>query len=201
MQKPATKARFLKAEQSDKHWVVDLLAVAFHDNLSVNYLVKQDGKRGERIKALMSYSFELCLLFGAVWVKAEQTCCALVLYPDKKRRTFRSIGLDLTLIFRVIGFENVAKALTREDAVRKLQPMGELYYLWFLGVKPAHQHQGLGTEMMNHLKRECLDQNRIFCLETSMEKNLPFYKGLGFTLYKQLQLTYTLYFFKLASVG
>ena len=39
-----------KAEYSDKNLVVDILSKSFDGNQSVNYIVKQDEKRAERLK-------------------------------------------------------------------------------------------------------------------------------------------------------
>ena len=58
----------IKAEIVDKALVVQLLTQAFEDNRSVNYIVLNDDKRTERIAALMDYSFDMCSLFGEVWL-------------------------------------------------------------------------------------------------------------------------------------
>ena len=47
----------VKAIYSDKPLVVDILSKSFNDNKSINYIVKQDGKREERLRKLMEYSF------------------------------------------------------------------------------------------------------------------------------------------------
>lgn len=47
----------IPADYKDKELVVDILTKSFADNKSVNYIIKQDGKRIERIKNLMRYSF------------------------------------------------------------------------------------------------------------------------------------------------
>lgn len=55
-----------KATYRDKDLIVDILAKSFDTNQSVNYIVKQDNRRLQRIKALMDYSFEVCYLFGDI---------------------------------------------------------------------------------------------------------------------------------------
>lgn len=56
-----------KATYKDKARVVTILAKSFDDNLSVNYIVKQDKKRNQRIKKLMADSFDICYLYGEVF--------------------------------------------------------------------------------------------------------------------------------------
>jgi len=82
-----------KADYQDKNLVVDILTKSFDTNQSVNYIVKQDKKRIKRVCALMDYSFEVCNLFGNVFLSDNKKACALILYPDKKKTTFKSIGI------------------------------------------------------------------------------------------------------------
>jgi hypothetical protein len=44
---------------NEKSHVVDILAHSFIDNKSVNYIVKQDSKSFNRVRALMDYSFKV----------------------------------------------------------------------------------------------------------------------------------------------
>ena len=110
----------IKAEYSDKNLVVDILTKSFETNQSVNYIVKQDGERIERIGVLMEYSFDVCYLFGDVFLSNDKKACALVLYPDKKKTTFKSILLDVKLILSCVGIENIKKTLARESMIKKI---------------------------------------------------------------------------------
>ena len=49
------------------------------------------------------------------------------------------------------------------------------------------------NKVMRDVIKECEGKKRPIYLETSMERNLPFYKKFGFEIFKSLQLTYTLY--------
>jgi hypothetical protein len=73
-----------RANYNEKSRVVDILTQSFENNKSVNYIVKQDEKRLQRIKALMNYSFDVCYFFGDVLFSDDKKACALVVYPDKK---------------------------------------------------------------------------------------------------------------------
>jgi hypothetical protein len=77
-----------KAGISDKSIILDILTRPFDDNKSVNYVVKQDQNRVDRITKLMDYSFNVCNEFGEVWISDDQQACALILFPDKKRSSF-----------------------------------------------------------------------------------------------------------------
>ncbi len=185
------------AEYKDKDLIVDILTKSFETNKSVNYIVKQDAKRTNRIKALMDYSFEVCFLFGSVYLSDDNNACALVLYPDNKSTTIKSILLDVKLILACVGLENIKRTLKREAMIKKVQPKELMYYLWFIGVDPVYQNKGIGSELLNALIADCKLKKRPIYLETSTLKNLPWYEKFGFKIYDQKELSYKLYFLKL----
>lgn len=186
----------IKATKKDRDRVIGILAESFNDNQSVNYIMKQDTKRNLRIRRLMAYSFEICFLFGDVFLNADKTACALMLYPDRKRATFKSIFLDIQLILLCIGIRNTKKALARESKIKKLRPKDMMYYLWFIGVDPESQNKGTGSELLNDIIKNSDYKERSIYLETSTLKNLPWYRKFGFQVYDELDLGYQLFFLK-----
>ena len=185
-----------KVDYCDKKLIVNILSNSFDSNQSVNYIVKQDKKRVKRIRSLMDYSFEVCAMFGKVLLSDDRKACALVLYPDRKRTTLKSIWLDLKLIFNCIGLSNVFKAMDRESKIKKIQPKERMCYLWFIGVNPIYQGSGIGSKLLREIIEESEMEDRTIYLETSTMKNLPWYKKFGFEVYNKLELDYTLYFLK-----
>lgn len=179
-----------------KNEVVDILVKSFADNKSVNYIIKQDNKRLQRIKGLMEYSFEQCRLFGKIYFSDDGSTCALIIYPDKKKTTFKSVYLDIKLILQSTGFSNISKAIKREAEIKKHHPQGPLCYLWFIGVEPTHQNKGFGTRLMEKIISDASVEKRTVCLETSTDRNIPWYKKLGFEIYKELDFGYKLYCMK-----
>lgn len=186
----------IKAKYEDKSLVVEILTSSFDDNKSVNYIIKQDSKRVERIKSLMDYSFEMCYRFGEVFLTDDKRGCALILMPDKKKTSLNSILLDVKFIFSGIGLSNVKKALTRETKIKQLQLKGLMYYLWFIGVSPNEQTQGIGSKLMAEVIEVGNSIQRPICLETSTLKNIPWYEKFGFKIYNELDLGYKLFFMK-----
>jgi GNAT superfamily N-acetyltransferase len=184
------------ADYKDKNLVIDILTKSFDTNQSVNYIAKQDGKRVKRISALMDYSFEVCYMFGDVFLSDDRKACALILYPDKKKTTLKSILLDIKLIFSCIGVENIKKALARESKIKQLQPKELMYYLWFIGVDPEYQNEGIGSILLDEVIKDSKYKQRPIYLETSTLKNLPWYKKYGFQIYNELELSYKLFFLK-----
>ncbi|WP_426587957.1 GNAT family N-acetyltransferase [Mucilaginibacter sp. R-33] len=183
------------ATKNDKATVVDILTQAFIENKSVNYIIQHE-KSVKEIEALMEYSFDICLLFGKVLLSDEHNACALILYPQRKTVNYRSIWLDIKLIFNSIGLFRVKTALSREAKIKAFHPKLPITYLWFIGVLPNYQHQGIGTQLVWEIIRLSETEGMPIFLETSTSENLPWYRNLGFEVYQTLDLTYSLYFLR-----
>lgn len=166
-----------KANYEDKALVVDILSASFKDNKSVNYILPQAGcNKEKRLHRLMAYSFDVCYLFGNIFLSDDRKAAALIIYPDKKRITLKSTLLDLKLVTHCIGFSNLIKALKRESAIKKVQPVIPFSYLWFIGVKPENQNAGSGTVLLREIMHHSKNLKLPIVLETSTERNLPWYK-------------------------
>jgi hypothetical protein len=186
----------LIAKPSDKSRILEILMLAFEQNQSVNYIVKQDEVRLIRIRHLMKYALKICSAYGKVLVSEDGNGCALVLFPDKKRFSLRSMVWDIELVFRVIGLANILKVMRRENQIKSHHPSGPFYYLWFIGVHPVHKGLGTGSTLLDEIIADAKAMDRPIYLETSTLKNLPWYKKFGFEVYDKLILNYTLYFLK-----
>ena len=173
----------IKATRQDKHLVIDILSKAFNNNQSVNYIVQQDQSRQRRIRSLMKYSFELCYQFGDVFLSNDKKACALIIYPDKKKVTLKTLLLDLQLILTAVGSRNIRKAMARESMISSIHPKGLKAYLWFIGVHPNHQQQGIGSTLLTKIIKHSKQESRPVYLETSTLMNLPWYQNFGFTKY------------------
>jgi hypothetical protein len=186
----------IKAEYKDKDRVAAILAESFDDNKSVNYIIKQDKKRSQKIIKLMEYSFDICYHFGNVFLTDDKNGCALVLFPDKKKNNLKSILLDIKLIISCIGLSNINKAIKREAEIKKLHPKELMYYLWFIGVEKKMQNSGIGSSLMEEVIKDSQLKQRSIFLETSTLKNIPWYEKFGFKIYNELGLGYQLFFMK-----
>ncbi len=164
-----------RAKRNDHNLVVDILAKSFDTNKSVNYIIKQDSKRKKRIWALMSYSFDVCLAFGDIFLSDDNKACALIVYPDKKKSNLKSTFLDVKLILYAVGFGNIGKTLKREKLIGSIQPKIQMAYLWFIGVDPTAQSRGIGSKLLQEVIDFSNSNNRPIYLETSTVKNLPWY--------------------------
>lgn len=173
--------------------VVQILTESFDDNKSVNYVVKPDSRRKSRLRGLMRYCYDVCEAFGEVWISEDEQACGLILHPDKKRISFNSIWWDLKLAISVIGLSRVGQVMGRESKIKKFHPKAPFSYLWFIGVDPLSQNQGNGSRLLEEIIQHSEQQGRPIYLETSVDRNLSWYRKFGFEIFQSLDLTYTLH--------
>ena len=185
-----------RAENNDRDIIVNILMDSFRDNKSVNYIIKQDPKKEVRLKRLMDYSHDVCKLFGDVFITDDKAGCALIVKPDMKKTLLNSILLDAKFVAGCLGLTNLKKAMSRESKIKSQHPEGLLYYLWFIGVDPVKQHDGIGSQLLKEVIAEGQRENRTICLETSTQKNIPWYQSFGFEIYSELDFGYKLFCLK-----
>jgi ribosomal protein S18 acetylase RimI-like enzyme len=182
-----------QANPQDISIVTRILTDAFIDNKSVNYVVKQDKYKRDRIAGLMKYSFKVCQNFGEVWISDDQQACALLLFPDKKKTTFSAILQDVDLAFSVVGITRISDVMKREALIKSHHPKEPFCHLWFIGVDAQHQRNGKGSKLLQSIIDLCRGRNQSIYLETSVELNLNWYKKFGFEIYETIDLSYRLY--------
>lgn len=173
-------------QNTKKQIIVDILRTSFQDNKSVNFVVRQDGKRESRIEKLMEYSYFQGENFGKIYLSKDQNACAIVLIPSKKKTTLRGILWDLKLVFGCMGLSKVSKVLKREGEIKKHHPNFPFLHLWYIGVNPDFQGQAKGTELMAQIMHDAKELKLPIYLETSNPKNFPFYEKLGFKMISEM---------------
>jgi ribosomal protein S18 acetylase RimI-like enzyme len=183
----------IPAAPQDKPLVVQILCDAFDANKSINYIVKQDGQRKERIRRLMEYSYAMAQQFGEVLLSEDKKACALILYPERKRITPGVVLRDVLLLFSVIGISRIGKVMEKENKTKANHPVGPILHLWFLGVAPSAQGRGAGKKLLGRILHKSTELHRPVYLETSMTENLGFYKKMGFEVYNKIDISYTIY--------
>ncbi|MCH5720405.1 GNAT family N-acetyltransferase [Niabella hibiscisoli] len=105
--------------------------------------------------------------------------------------------LDLSLAIKAMGLTNLSKVLKRESAIGKTHPPGLLYHIWYIGVEPEQQGQGIGSQLLKKIIARAGNMNRLPVLETSTKSNIAWYQKHGFTIYSQLNFGFDLYCMKM----
>tara|TARA_R110002049_G_scaffold90784_2_gene227267 strand:+ start:1095 stop:1661 length:567 start_codon:yes stop_codon:yes gene_type:complete len=171
-----------KANQNDRELVVSILWQAFKENKSVNYIA---GKEEKSIRFLIEYSFERCIESGEVFISTDLKAVAMIQFQDQKKFTWKGIISDLKLILNTIGWTNIPKTLARESFIKKHYPKSPFTYLWYIGVDPKVQGNGLGTQLLKHVLFYSKTLKRPVYLETTLGKNINWYLKHGFKIYSK----------------
>ncbi len=177
----------IEATYSHRKLAVEILTKSFDSNKSVEYVIKGGVKRQQQIKSLMEYAFDMCMLFGEVYISNNNMACALVLFPHQKRTTLKSIELDIKFLFYCSSIKKILDILKREEAIYNNHADEKYAHVWFLGVLPKEQGKGYGTKLLNKLAEHYAKKGLNIYLETSALSTVPWYKKHGFTVIKELQ--------------
>lgn len=54
-------------------------------------MINDGAYKAKKIRALMEYSFDTCMLFGEVFLSKYNKACALVMFPYLKKDNLKSI--------------------------------------------------------------------------------------------------------------
>ncbi|MEM6829131.1 MAG: GNAT family N-acetyltransferase [Bacteroidota bacterium] len=173
--------------KKEKLLVRDLITEAFNENKSVNYVIRQDAKRIERIHSLINYSYAICKRYGDVIINEDQNAAALVSFPHHKKGFFFSVKQDLQLITQSIGIKKLPSVLKREAVIKNYHPKDPFCHLWYIGVAKIDQRKGVGTHLLQAIIQKYDALGMPIYLETSMEENVAWYKKNGFQVYEELK--------------
>ncbi|MFI0976265.1 GNAT family N-acetyltransferase [Streptomyces sp. NPDC021093] len=133
---------------------------------------------------------ELCLtrlgmVYGRVWVAGAGRAVAVWATPDRDPSpAFAEIGalLDGLAGDRAAAFE------AAEQALAPHRPQEPVWFLNTVAVSPEAQGQGLGSAVLAPGIEAAARAGHPAFLETSSERNVAFYEGLGFTVTADIQL-------------
>lgn len=192
----------IKATSADKKRIAEILHSAFepiHESNSINFIVKQDRKRSERIYLLMEYLVEHCMDFGEVLISNNRSACILLKYPHTEKRTLKEIFWQIKLAFRCIGLKNVPKVLKRQATLKKHHIKTPYIHPVIMGAYNEVNGLGIGIRLIKQLIKEYGDNNELpVIIETTTDQNLRIYQRFGFKVFKEIQTKdFPLYFLRM----
>jgi ribosomal protein S18 acetylase RimI-like enzyme len=166
---------------SDVEPLAAVLARAFDADPIFRAILPQDAHRARALPVLFdAWIRRLHLGHDASWTTDDHAGAALWSPPGRWH-----IGLldEARMAPRMIGAlgGRVLAGLRVLVAVEGLHPHHPPhYYLRVLGCDPSRQGQGIGTELLRPVLERCDADSLPAYLESSNERNLPFYRRHGF---------------------
>ncbi|MEO9870689.1 hypothetical protein [Ekhidna sp.] len=186
-----------KITRSDTSKVIQILTQSFQTNPSALWVIKQDEKVQQRLKALIEYAVKTGITNEGVFLSDDKSAAAIC-FKEPSKSNFQSYLDQVVLIWKAIGISRVPLVLKREGYLKKHRPNEPHLNFWFLGVDPNQKGAGGVQDLKKGIFEFSKRQELPVLLETSVERNKNVYERFGFYTYhiwKQSQ-DYTLWFMR-----
>ena len=173
-----------KAQETDKDKVVKIICESFNTNPHVNFIVKNDEKRSQRMAAMAEYAFKFGMIRNGVFLTDDGLGVAIIFNYGKVNMNLYEYWLQVILVFKCFTLSRAFMVDKLESQIKKNRASNvEFLYLWFFGVA----NEALGTndarELMKFIFQMSFDQKLPIYLETSLKRNEIIYKRFGFEEY------------------
>jgi GNAT superfamily N-acetyltransferase len=167
--------------------VADLLVRAFDDDPVSTYFFAGDRRRRRGLHSFFTAQLRRQYLpLGEVYTTDDLGGVAVWGPPDRRRRPVRELAELLPTAPFLVG-RNTVGALRLLMEVDALHPKEPHWYLATLGTDPARQGQGVGSALLASRLARIDEEGTPAYLESSKERNVPFYARFGFEVIDELR--------------
>jgi ribosomal protein S18 acetylase RimI-like enzyme len=177
-----------KAANTDAARVVAVLARAFDDDPFVNWMAAQDKRRARRIYDAMALAYRMVANYHEVYTTEGVHGAALWAPPGKWQTNLLYQLRLLPQAAKVSGWKRMLTVGAGLNAVEQKHPEQPHYYLYVLGTDPVDQGKGVGSQLVQPVLEKCDRERMPAYLESSKEKNVPFYERHGFRVVERFQV-------------
>jgi ribosomal protein S18 acetylase RimI-like enzyme len=161
------------------------LARAFTNDPMYRWLLagaRYETKAEEVFATLLARAGEV----GVVRTSPELDAVAVWLMPGRALvEGFRGVAFSLRML-KLIGSNAVTRGRELDAALAAAHPPEPHAYLMIVGVDPAMQRRGKGTELVRAFVAAAEQANAAAYLETSVEHNVGYYEKLGFEVRSEI---------------
>ena len=189
------------ATAKDKELVSHILFNAFKNltkENSINYVVKQDKRRHERLKILMNFLFEKSMNCGEIWISNDERACLLLNHSQQNKVSLKLILLELHLALACIGITRVSKVLKRQRLLKKHLPNEKHIVPVILGSINKNNPRRSAAYLMMQVQKKYLRNQLPVIVNAAATKNVELYQKFGFKVIdKDLSLGFPIYFLRL----
>lgn len=178
-----------KATYADVDVVSRSLARAFEDDPVMEWLFPLSVRnRLDRLRRFFTLDMaKWNLRHDETWTTPELTGGALWAPPGKWKLSTADVMRSMPTMARLLG-PRLPVALQGLNQVERNHPHEPHYYLAILGTDPAHQGKGVGGALLAPVLDRCDAEGLGAYLESSKERNVPYYRRFGFEVTKELPL-------------
>lgn len=165
------------------------LARAFDDDPVMQWVLPDDERRRARLPDFFDLVLRhLHLPHDAVYVTEDLAAGALWDPPGQWRTPVRTQLRLLPTLVRIVGARRAFTVLRGLATVEQVHPKEPHWYLAVLGTDPASQGRGFGAAVLDPVLARCDGEGLPAYLESSKERNVPYYRRFGFEVTGEVRL-------------
>lgn len=170
----------LTADNDDRAAIAAMLARAFADDPAMSFILPDRATRLKQLPRLFALFFDEDA-HGMRLVTRGGEAATFWRPPGRARTKTLDILLHALPLLGIFG-ANLVRALSVSNAVEAHFPPGAYWYLHIAGCDPAAQGRGFGGGAVRAGLERIAGSGLPAYLETATERNVGFYRGLGFEL-------------------
>jgi len=164
------------------------LASAFDDDPVTGHLLPPGcRRRPERLAQFMALGAKAAIGDATVYTTSDLTGAAVWKRPGRWKVPLKEMPRDLPALVWALG-RRLPVALASLQAIERCHPTEPHWYLEILGTEPAHQGKGVGGALMAPVLARCDEEALPAYLESSKERNVPYYERHGFRVTDEIRL-------------
>jgi ribosomal protein S18 acetylase RimI-like enzyme len=165
------------------------LAKAFHDDpVMLHILPERLRSQPARLRGLMRIEAKSSLQYGSVWTTEDRQATAIWKPPNKWKLGGVELLKQAPGTLAVLR-GRVGVGLSVLNMIEKQHPeTPPHWHLAVLGTEPAGQGKGKGSAVLQPVLDRCDRDGEGAYLESSKERNVPFYERHGFRVTEELTI-------------
>ncbi|MGP0031008.1 MAG: GNAT family N-acetyltransferase [Acidimicrobiales bacterium] len=177
-----------RATRDDVDPMAAQLARSFVDDPVIGHIFRDERRREAGLRRYFSTQMRADYLpFGGCYTTDDHQGSAIWAPAGKPLLTgVRAITVMLPVLPFVVAHLSVTLRLL--NLVETMHPHEPHWYLATLGTEPACQGQGIGSALMRTVLDQCDREGLPAYLESSKERNVPFYRRHGFEVTREVDL-------------
>lgn len=185
----STATTVRKATHADVDRLAGALARAFDDDPVMAHLWPDEAKRRRILPAFFAAELHrVHLPLDEVWTTDDQAAGALWDPPGHWKLGLAGQLRLLPSMIRLFGAGLPRASATLASAEAKHPKDPPHYYLAVLGTDAQLQGKGLGSAVLEPVLARCDSEGTPAYLESSKERNIPFYRRHGFEVTEEIRL-------------
>ena len=164
------------------------LAHTFADDPITNFVFRNEARRDAALRTFFSTLMRTeYMAFGGCYT-TEGAIGAAIWGPAGKPFPTGLAGITSLLPVLPYVATNLSKTLRFLNLVESMHPKEPHWYLATLGTAVDWQGKGVGSALLQPVLEHCDAEGLPCYLESSKERNVPFYRRHGFEVVKEVQL-------------